>query len=287
MRVLLHMCLASLALGAAACGDSGVSPPPGQGGGGAGGGLTFEEHPRIPISSSTPKRTVEQRNPFGNVAATENLLWDGDFEWWSPFSDEYGWFDPPLNPTLDDVPIGSVCKSGVQCARLKKKNNIVGIAVGSSDKPLSASIYARFEVAAGVTPPGCSSASVSVFDAGQLSPADPDVELVPESETPGEDGWCKLSALVPVRAHKPYILVTNKSAELSMIIDDAVLIVAPEGQASGGASPLPTHTARLVDDPEIKAALDQARAAVRALGAPQDGAPNPAREALARWRSSR
>ena len=65
---------------------------PGPGGGGGGGS------PPDPPDPPAVKRTVIERNPFGNVEASQNLLWDGDFEWSSPFTDQYGWYEPPATP---------------------------------------------------------------------------------------------------------------------------------------------------------------------------------------------
>ena len=81
--------------------------------------------------AAPPKRTVLHRNPFGNVAKTENLLWDGDFEMSSPFSDEYGWLTgPPFSYAFSGVRIGAECRSGIKCAVLPKKKYLVAIGVG-------------------------------------------------------------------------------------------------------------------------------------------------------------
>src|SRR5262245_9380671 len=84
------------------------------------------------LDAGPPKRTIEQRNAFGNVAETENLLWDGDFEWFSAFSDQYGWLAGTSMLTLGysfrDIRVGTICRSGLKCAGMAKKTVLAGIA---------------------------------------------------------------------------------------------------------------------------------------------------------------
>ena len=61
-----------------------------------------------------PKRTVIERNPFGNVAESANLLRDGDFGSLSPFWDKYVDHGPPFTYQVTGITIGSVCRSGIQ-----------------------------------------------------------------------------------------------------------------------------------------------------------------------------
>ncbi len=227
-----------------------------------------------------PKRTVTTRSPFGNVAASDNLLWDGDFEWSSPFTDQYGWLEPPANPTVSDVVIGAACKSGVKCVRLKKSKSVLGIAVSSSEPYLVASVWVRFEDAAGQPQTACSQAGASLIDEGGLSETDATVDLAPVTETPSVDGWCKLSTSAPSRKNKTYLWVRNQS-DTTMLVDDAVLLAT---DTAPSPSPLPAQAAP--PSSATVAALAEAREAIRATKRPQDGRPNPARDAFeARMRS--
>ncbi|MCS6899329.1 MAG: hypothetical protein RMJ98_06560, partial [Myxococcales bacterium] len=94
----------------------------GQTSGGQGGGAG------APIS---PIRTVSQRNIFGNVAASDNLLWDGDFEWSGAFLSQYAWssgksWKPSEAP---EIKVLAACRSGMKCARVEKGGSMGGIGV--------------------------------------------------------------------------------------------------------------------------------------------------------------
>jgi hypothetical protein len=239
-------------------------------------------HP--PSQPLPPKRTVTTRNPFGNVGASENLLWDGDFEWSSPFTDQYGWIELPANPTVSDVVIGAACKSGVKCIRLKKNKIALGIAVSSTRPFLQASVWVRFEDAADQAPTACAKADVRLLDAGGLEPSDPDFELAPVEAAPSAEGWCQLTGTSPLRKNKTYLYVQNRSAT-TMLVDDAVLL-AVDTAPSPSPSPAPPPVPSKPSSAEDAAFLAAAREAIRATRLPQDGRPNPARDAFeARMRS--
>src|SRR5262249_45345327 len=102
--------------------------------GGAGGGSG---------GAAPVRRTVEQRNPFGDVAAHDNLLWDGDFEWSSPFSDQYGWVNLPAQPGFAGIRVGIDCRSGLKCAAIEKKQAIAGISVSSQTSKLSVGLWVK------------------------------------------------------------------------------------------------------------------------------------------------
>jgi hypothetical protein len=223
-----------------------------------------------------PKRTVIERSPYGNVKAAQNLLWDGDFEWSSPFADQYGWIEPPSNPTVSDVVVGPDCRSGVKCVRLKRNADVVGIGVSSATQGLVARIWARFQPEEGEELPTCASVDAFVFDAGGLTPSDPEVALAPKTEQPDAEGWCELVATSPVRANKSYLFVANRS-KVAMLLDDATLL--PADGPIPSPSPAVSSSSHAAERP---AALARARAAIRATRRFGDGPPNPAREALAR-----
>jgi hypothetical protein len=215
-----------------------------------------------------PKRTVEQRNPFGNVAETENLLWDGDFEWTSPFSDQYGWLSgPPLGFAFTGVRIGAECHSGIKCAAVKKKGNLAAIGVSVPGSKLEASFWAHLKKGT------CDAvkASIIALEAG----AEPNAPVTAEPPQAGADGWCHYHAIIDARAHKPYFLITNATGD-EIIVDDAILKKAP---------PTMTLSVKLLPPTsEDAAAVAQARVEIAALRGPHDAPPSEAQRALEAWR---
>lgn len=241
--------------------DGGVPPPD----------ETNEVPPDAP--PVTKKRDVTTKNPFGNVAETQNLLWDGDFEWSSPFTDQYGWIELPSSPTLSDVEMGPACRSGIKCARIRKNGAVVGIGVSSSNAGLEASIWVRFEIEEGQAPL-CSEVQAFLADiGGSLGPEDPDQALAPVAEMPDEDGWCNLTATAPVRANKTYLYVEN-DFDGPILLDDCVIRPVREIPINGAPPSLSMP-------PESRT---KAEAAVRANRHPVDGAPNAARDAYRRFK---
>ena len=176
-----------------------------------------------PPDAGSRKRTVEQRNPFGNVAATDNLLWDGDFEWSSPFSDQYGWLSgPPYSYTFDNIVVGSACRSGVKCAKVEKKKAIVGIGVASAGKKLRATFHAHLDADT------CDKIKSTVSDF--FDKAEADVPLKATAVMPDETGWCHFDTVLEARKHKPFLYIENRTTA-RIIVDDAVLAEAPESMA--------------------------------------------------------
>jgi hypothetical protein len=247
--------------------------------------------PTAPPDAGPPKRTVLQRNPMGNVAETENLLFDGDFEWTSPFSDEYGWFQGQ-SPTVTDVVVGPDCRSGVKCARLKAHQSIVGIGVASKDSPLEASVWVRFED----TSVACSAAKATLVDrfigsGPPLVDTDNDVKLTAREE-PDQSGWCHLVAVAPARQNRTYLNVFNTSGS-KMLVDDAVLkrLAGPGphppgasgGSPGSGSPPAPVAVDSWVPTQEEAENLAEVRALLAEYAKPHDGPPTPAQKAFERF----
>lgn len=263
-----------------ACGDD--TGPQGTGGTGAGPSIQYQDPdlPRLPTTNGK-KRTVEQRNPFGNVEATRNLLWDGDFEWTSPFTDQYGWGELTglsAQLLLSDVAVGAECRSGLKCARVAKHTDIFGLGVGSRNESLVVSVWAKFSPAAGEEAPPCDDAHVALVDIGELSMADPDATIPLEGEGADEQGWCHFSGVAPPRDHKPYLFVSNNSSKIPLLVDDVVMTAMTDGDAA----PSPATTALEVPT-ERREHLEQMKSAVRAMPRMSDGRPNEAREAYERY----
>ncbi|MEZ4298824.1 MAG: hypothetical protein R3B70_27990 [Polyangiaceae bacterium] len=212
-------------------------------------------------------RTVEQRSPFGNVAATDNLLFDGDFEWSSPFSDQYGWFyGPPYSYSFPAATIGAACRSGVKCVTLPKNKAVIGIGVGSGESPVTVTAHARPENAA------CEDVDVSLLDIATFAK---DVTIPAVSEAPGADGWCEYSALVPAYPQRVYLLIDNNTAK-DLVVDDVVVRAAP----GGGSGPTPPPPVTAPPTAERVGRRDAAREAISRLRGPIVPPNDPAKRAL-------
>ena len=225
-------------------------------------------------AAPTPiKRTITQRNPFGNVTEADNLLWDGDFEWSSPLASQYGWLAgsaQSLSYDFGGVLVGASCRSGIKCAALAKNRVLVGIGVSSKGHKLSASFWSRVTVGPCA---GVEGELLALFSNG-----DPTVSLAPATETPDESGWCHYEAVAEERTEKTFLFIKNATGE-EIIVDDAVLKRVPNASAVRLLPKVPT--------PEAALELEELRASLRALRGPQDPPPNEARRALSDWSARR
>ena len=203
----------------AACGDEAVNPVQLAGSGGS----TTASGAGGAGGAPVVKRRVEQRNPFGNVAASDNLLWDGDFEWRATFASQYGWYASPspqfYQLGLPPLEMGARCKSGIKCARLDPDWVILGLGVASQHS-LNVSVWAKPEDGM------CNAVLVILLSQSNSEPA---VEVPSERDAPAADGWCHYALLVPERDSATYLFVQNGSSG-QLIVDDAVITPATEGQ---------------------------------------------------------
>ncbi len=257
--------------------DAGHPGDAGAGGGGAGGSVP---------EGGAPKRTMLARNPLGHVSERENLLWDGDFEWSSPFSDEYGWLSgPPFDFTFPNVRIGSACHSGIKCAALPAGKAILGIAVAAKQAKLDVSYWAH------LTKGNCSGVQTVVTEyQGQ---GDADATIHPTTVAPDADGWCFYESVIAARTGKPALYISNKSGA-EVIVDDAVIKVAvdppdggPEGTdagGDGGESATAFHVSDGPVDPALLPELEALHEDLLRLRGPHDHPPNAARRAFEAWK---
>lgn len=246
--------LAVVLLALGACGGEGsqggpvppvtVSVGVGAGGGGTGGGDVV-----------SPKRTVITRNPLGNVAASNNLLWDGDFEWMSLFSDQYGWL---YNYSFQKPPqlLGAACRSGIKCVLVAGGSTLIGLAVASQGSSLDVSVWADTN--------DCD--SLSVVLASQYG-AEPSLS-VPGVVDETEGGWCHYSGLSGPRTSAVFLLIENMGSA-SVTVDDAVIAPHdPDAEMSAGTD---------ADGSRAKS-IERARAVVGEASRPRI-VPNAARQA--------
>ena len=235
------------------------------GGGGVGGSAP---------DAGVPRRTVMTRNPFGNVAETENLLWDGDFEWHSAFADQYGWLSGSSVNSLgfgfSDIRLGAECRSGLKCAGMKKNRAIAGIAVASMGNKILASFWARIAMG------DCTDVSATIIPFGDVK--DPSVIVKPVSPEPDASGWCHFESVLDPRKGKPVLLIQNGTGA-DIVVDDAVIKkVAPEMSIKAYHGP---PSAKLAEE------IEAAREALRRARGPHDPPKNAAQKAFEAWRGKK
>lgn len=180
----------------------------------------------------TPKRSVTWKNPFGNVAAKHNLLWDGDFEWSTAFAQQAGWVNAGTLVSFSafsQVRPDPACKSGIKCAYLTQHQRVaaIGVAPGAGQN-VQASLWVKV--------PGT---HCSVVGAALIScdyQADPDVELTDADGVPDAGGWCELRVIAAPRTRATCLYVESRFEEGEALIDDAVVRAAPAGAAPTGGS---------------------------------------------------
>lgn len=168
----------------------------------------------------TPKREVIERDPFGNVATSGNLLWDGDFEWRPAFASQPAWFQGDnisfagFGSTKQVV--GASCKSGVKCTLLEGDDVLLGLAVASDGDDLEVSFWAYPDDG------DCLVVEAQLWSQQTQSSSD---VIGPASDEPGEDGWCRYVSIVPERHEAQYLFIHNAGLG-SVFIDDAVIVPA-------------------------------------------------------------
>lgn len=177
-----------------------------------------------PPPARTPKRTVTSKNPFGNVAATHNLLWDGDFEWTTPFAQQAGWVDASIVVSyraFSQVRPDAACKSGLKCGYLTQSQRVAAIGVSpGAGKKVQASLWTK------VPGTNCSEVAATLISCDYL--ADADVELADADGVPDASGWCHLVGVSEPRARATCLFVEALFDEGEALIDDAVVEAAPD-----------------------------------------------------------
>jgi hypothetical protein len=180
--------------------------------------------PEQPPPEPTVKRTVIQRNPYGNVAAADNLLWDGDFEFRPAFQEQYGWLTGSgfsVSFALPPLVVGPRCKSGIKCAELAPGATILGIAVASKGHSLAVSFWSHPEDGS------CAAADASLIS--QLDAVEGE-KLEPVEESPDAEGWCRHEIIVAEMSAAPYLVIENVSAA-PLVVDDAVILPVDAAEA--------------------------------------------------------
>jgi hypothetical protein len=216
-------------------------------------------------------RSVVQRNPFGNVEAADNLLWDGDFEWHSAFASQYGWAPVSLFTPIgsfDQVVIGAECRSGMKCGFLTPGQRVAAIGVSPGAGMVSASVWVK-------SPSGSCADIVAQVIACDYA-GDPELPLAAVAG-PDADGWCQLAAVGPERKRPSCLSLVARHATGRAFVDDAVVRAVGEG-AMAYASPRQATR-------EERVWAEQARAVLREWLKPGRVQPPEARRRYQAWRA--
>jgi hypothetical protein len=216
-RRLVHLAVACLPVALGACTssspDSTGAPP---------------RETRAALATTVPGavRQISVRSPYGDVAATGNLVLDGDLEleqdalspsWY--VTDADGSYDTLLFDT------GGECFSGLYCASLEAGQSLSGVYVAVAPgtggtftfaaKPSSTCGDVQGELQLGVDAEGL------VYDIFTAQPT---------SVAPGSDGWCRYTGQYAAdRPMYQWAQVTLTSASATLF-DDVVILASSEAQ---------------------------------------------------------
>lgn len=261
--------------GAAAPAAGGAGGAPGGAAGSAGAGASAGTSAGGAGGSGEVRRSVGYRNPYGNVEASDNLLWDGDFEWHTPFGSQYGWVTPSIfgryqPTTLEDIAVGPQCRSGLKCAELTSRKTILGVAVSPTGSSVQASVWAK--------PASGDCAEVEVSLIGCFDGGDSDLSLA--AQPIDSSGWCRYEVLAPERQRATCLMVSSRHFDQSItLVDDAVVLAAPAGAKLVGAPQ--AASAR------VKAELPALRKALREWVVPGAKPPTLQQRRIEAWLSRR
>lgn len=178
----------------------------------------------------TPIRTVSQRNPFGNVAASDNLLWDGDFEWSGAFLSQYAWSSGKSWKTsgVPEIEVLAACRSGMKCARVKKGGSIGGIGVSPRTPTTRFRGWVKIES-------GEACSRVQLYLSSCFGYDDLKDPAESSSAEPDGEGWCRYEAERPTLDKTPCLFLLNKS-KAGLLVDDFYLGPGTSAPSSGASS---------------------------------------------------
>lgn len=173
-------------------------------------------------------RSVETRNPFGNTAAENNLMVDGDFEWTSGFG-QHGW---RATSTTAEVGVsrafGGFCRSGVSCGILENGVAMIGLATAPRGKSMLITAYSK------PPQPDCGLTTISVISCTSGTVFNI-ASVPPTAPVPAASGWCQHRATAPAMDEQPCLYITTFAEVGQRVLIDDASIVAADGT---GASPL-------------------------------------------------
>lgn len=165
------------------------------------------------------KREVFYRSPFGNLQATGNLLFDGDFEWSGGGSSAWVGLSSTEGEVGLNLETGGLCRSGLRCAALDNSYDILGYGTRASHAAVDVSFWAR------VPDDKCNVVSAYVASLMSLS-----IVLTIKGDTvaPGAGGWCRFHGVLPQKQEGIGVYVTAEKLDdgKTVLIDDVVVAAA-------------------------------------------------------------
>ncbi|NOT43186.1 MAG: hypothetical protein HOP14_01125, partial [Acidobacteria bacterium] len=215
---------------AAACGSSDEDTGEGTPSHDAGPDSSGNDATTTDTSQPNVKREIFQKNPFGNIAASNNTLWDGDFEWATQFASQYAWvpvtgFGVGLAP-FEGIRASASCRSGMKCAFMTQNLSMAGIGVAPGGSKVSASIWAH-------PPDGVCDAMTIALISCSFGEND-DLQMKDADDAPDADGWCHYEAISDVREFATCIYVVADFVDGEAIVDDGVIRAAPDNAVPTG-----------------------------------------------------
>ena len=169
------------------------------------------------VDAGTKVRSIEFRNPFGNVSRADNLLVDGDFELTGE-QGQYGWrsVSPRGEETLARE-TGGLCRSGVTCGVLTSAADLIAFGAAPRDAEIEISLWAK--------PPqaDCHRILVSMISCSSLVIVSL-ASVLPSSDAPDATGWCRYEGLATQMDEQPCLYLRAETASTErVLIDEAFL----------------------------------------------------------------
>jgi hypothetical protein len=189
----------------------------------AGSDAAVEAAPDAPIEAAPQVdagpvlRTVETRNPFGDLSREHNLLVDGDFEL-TAGQGQYGW---QAIQSLQQVSVpretGGLCRSGVSCGAMTRDVTLIAEGAAPAGKDLEISLWVKPPA------PDCLLTAVVLAncDAALVGST---VSVPPVEDAPDATGWCHHDATLPKIDYRPCLVVSSfADADARTLIDEGGL----------------------------------------------------------------
>lgn len=166
------------------------------------------------------KRDVLYRSPFGNLQATGNLLFDGDFEWSGAGSGAWVGASSTEGQVELRLETGGLCRSGLRCAALDNSYDMLGYGTRASHAAVDVSFWAK------VPDTNCAVVSGYVLSIMNYTIL---LTMKRDADAPGVDGWCRFHAVLPLKLQEGigvYITAEKLDDGKRVLIDDVVAVAA-------------------------------------------------------------
>lgn len=221
----------------------------GAGNGGISGSSGQSGAPGEAGAGGAPIRTVSQRSPFGDVAASDNLLWDGDFEWSGAFISQYSWSSGKTWSIAGDpgIAVYAECRSGMKCAKVKKNAALGGIGVSPRTAMTKVRGWARVNE-------GSVCSKVNVYLSSCFEKMSLENPAKATADEPDAEGWCQYEDDLPTLKSTPCMFIVNKTK--GDIFVDAMYL-GPGSSVPSISHPIPSKL--IVEDAETKLVIESIR----------------------------